>query len=407
MFMLLFESRYSPKKTLTLVSTTMIPLIIVNLLIVILFGTEIYMQLLLLICTLPSLIFFWILAKHRDGRFLFTFCMVDTVVLEIIYITNIIDYFLPDNNYVFIFISRLIIFPVLEWLIYRKMRSVYLNVQNHTKKGWITSAIIGVLFYIAITFFMSYPTLITSRPEYLPGFMLLLILMPTIYIHILNTLRSQQKIHEITEQENILKLQVTNMSQRMEEFQSADTKFRMERHNFRHLMTTLASLIESKNYDEVRSLTNDYIEIINETQVERYCQNVVIDSVLSAYIQKAKEKNINVSTQIALPDSLSVNELELATVFANAIENAIHGTETLSVPQRKLSIKVLNVPCFMIQINNTFDGTILFDKKGIPFTYQPDHGFGVRSIVAFCEKYNAYYEFKTENNIFSLRIQLR
>lgn len=405
MFMLLFESRYSRKKTITLVTAAMVPLIIANLFVVIIWGTETYMQLILLICSLPSLIFFWILAKHRDGRFLFTFCMIDTIVLEIIYITNIIDYFLPENNYIFLFVSRLIIYPVLELLIYKKLRSIYLNVQNHTKKGWVTSAIIGFLFYVAITFFMSYPTVITKRLEYLPGFILLLILMPTIYIHILNTLRNQQRIHEITEQDNILKLQVMNMAQRMDEFQIADSKFRMERHNFRHLMTTIAGLIETENYDELRTLANEYIEIIRETQVTRYCSNAVIDSVLSAYIQKAKDKNITVNTQIALPDLLSVNELELATVFANAIENAIHGTEKLAVSKRNISIKILNVPCFMIQISNSFGGTALFDKNGIPATHHADHGFGTRSIVAFCEKHNAFYEFKTENNIFSLRIQ--
>lgn len=383
----------------------MIPLIILNLGLFIILGSETYLQLMLLICSLPSFIFFWLIAKYRDGRFLFTFCIIDTIVLEIIYITNIIDFFLPGNNYIFLFVSRLIIYPVLEWLIYKKLRSIYLNVQSYTKKGWVTSAIIGLLFYISITFFMGYPTLITTRPEYLPGFTLLLILMPMIYLHILNTLRNQQRIHEITEQENILKLQVTNMTQRMGEFQSADNKFRMERHNFRHLMTTIAGLIETENYDELRSLTNDYIEIIRETQVTRYCQNAVIDSVLSAYIQKAKDKNITVNTQIALPDAFSVNELELATVFANAIENAIHAAETLPLSQRTISIKVLTIPCFMIQISNNFDGIVLFDKNGIPVTYQEGHGFGTRSIVAFCEKYDAFYEFKADNNTFSLRIQ--
>jgi len=195
------------------------------------------------------------------------------------------------------------------------------------------------------------------------------------------------------------------MAQRMDEFQSADSKFRMERHNFRHLMTTIAGLAETENYNELRTLTNEYIDIIRETQVTRYCSNAVIDSVLSAYIQKAKDKNITVKTQIALPDLLSVNELELATVFANAIENAIHGTEKLAVSNRNISIKILNVPCFMIQISNSFDGTALYDKNGIPAAHHAEHGFGTRSSVAFCEKHNAFYEFKAENNIFSLRIQ--
>ena len=62
---------------------------------------------------------------------------------------------------------------------------------------------------------ISVPTLITSRPEQLPAFVLLLFLMPVIYIHIFNTLRHQQNTYEMTERDNILQLQVTNMRERI------------------------------------------------------------------------------------------------------------------------------------------------------------------------------------------------
>ena len=89
MFMFLFDSRYPKKKTAVLTLSTMIPLIIFNFILYIIYGVDIYTKLMLITLSLPSFVFFSILAKHRDGRFVFTFCMVDKVVLEIIYITNI------------------------------------------------------------------------------------------------------------------------------------------------------------------------------------------------------------------------------------------------------------------------------------------------------------------------------
>ena len=79
LFLLLFESRYPRRKTLILSLSTMVPLILVNTVIFVMVGAERYITLLLFTCSLPSLIFFWFLAKHRDGRFFFTFCMVDSL----------------------------------------------------------------------------------------------------------------------------------------------------------------------------------------------------------------------------------------------------------------------------------------------------------------------------------------
>lgn len=404
LFILLFDSKYSQKKTIRLSLCAMIPLIIVNIILLFTLGNAAYLRAMLLTCSLPSLIFFFFLAKHRDGRFLFTFCMADTIVMEIIYITNIIEFFIPGDNYLFLFISRLLIYPALEFFVYKKVRTTYLNVQNHIKKGWYHFAAISAIFYILMTISMSVPTMITERLEYLPALTLIFILMPLIYIQILFTLNHQKKMYELTEQDNILRLQVSNMSERIQEFYDADEKFRIERHNMRHKMQTIAGLLEKKEYKEISSLISEYNDAIQETKVKRYCTNPVLDAVLASYLQKAEEKGIRVSTKIILPDSLPVKETELATVFANAIENAINACDKISPDKRFLEVKALNSPRFMIQITNSFNGTISFDEKNVPVSQEKGHGFGTKFIVAFCEKYNAFYEFKVKDYRFTLRI---
>ena len=116
-FMFLFESRFSKKKTRILTLCIMGPIALFNTWFFVRFGPEATGQAMLLILTLPSFIFFWVLAKHRDGRFLFTFCLADTISLEIIYLTNLLDFFLPYNHYIVMFLIRLAAFPLLEWAI--------------------------------------------------------------------------------------------------------------------------------------------------------------------------------------------------------------------------------------------------------------------------------------------------
>ncbi|MBQ8213899.1 MAG: GHKL domain-containing protein [Clostridia bacterium] len=407
LFLMLFESRYPKKKMRAITFSTMIPLIAVNTVLTFLVDADTMGVLMLLTLSLPSLIVFWFLAKNRDGRFFFTFCLVDTVVLEIIYITAIIDFYVTPDTNILMFATRLVIYPILEWLIYKKIRPIFLGVQNQVKRGWYVFAVIGALFYVLMTLVINRPTIITSRPEYLPAAILLFILIPVIYIHIFVTLIAQQKFHDVAEQENILKLQVHNTSARIEELAAADEKFREERHNLRHKMKIITNLVETGQYDELRKLMVQYNDNLRETQVKRYCKNAVIDAVLSTFIKSAESKGITVNVGVAFPEPIPINETELATVFANAIENAIHACEKLENGQpRVIDIKVLSTPQFMVQISNTYNGQVEFDDNGIPVNREHDHGFGTRSIAAFCNKYGAYYQFQATADKFTLYLNL-
>lgn len=401
-FILLFESRYSKTKTRFLTGLTMTPLIIANLFIAVSIPAEQMGMALLVTLSLPSLIVFWFLAKHRDGRFFFTFCLVDTIVLEIIYITQILNHYITPESNLFMFLARLLAFPLLEWLIYKKVRSVYLDVQRHTKEGWGIFAVIGALFYVLMSLVINYPTSILTREAYLPAAALLFALIPIIYIHIILTLRRQQTLHEIREQDHILRLQVDNLTARMEEYSAADEKFRMERHDFRHKLNTLASLIQAGRHSECLPLLEEYGEALSNTGLTCYSNHAVLDAALAAYIQKAQSKGIPVNLGLAFPEVLPMNEAELATAMANALENAIHACEKVEPEKRYIDIKVLCRPGFIIQVANSYTGDIEFDQNEIPISREQDHGFGARSIAAFCQKNGGFYQFQADGERFTL-----
>ena len=403
MFILLFESRYSKRKTMIITLATMLPLIAVNTVLAFILPADTMGTAMLLTLSLPSLVVFWILSKHRDGRFFFTFCLVDTVVLEIIYITQILNFYISPANNVFMFAVRLAIFPLIEFFLYKKMRGMYLDVQKYTAKGWGSYAAIGAIFYVLMSLMMNNPDSITSRPAYYPAMALVFILIPTIYANIIATLRRQHKMYEMQEQEDILRLQVHNMTSRLDDLAIADERFRQERHDLRLKLRMIANLVEKEQHEELKGLMNDYMDNIQKTHVKRYCKNTVVDAALSAFIQNAEGRGIRVDVGFDFPDPIPVDATELATVLANAIENAINACEGMDKSDdRFIDIKVLSTPSFMIKVSNSFNGQIEFDEGGIPQNKADGHGFGTRSIVTFCAKNNAFCQFLAEDNVFTL-----
>lgn len=407
LFLFLFESRYSHKKTLFITLATMIPLMLVNLLLFILLGFEKYGVLMLATLSLPSCIVFWFLAKHRNGRFFFTFCMVDTVVLEIVYITSILNHYLSPDSYFVMFFVRLIAYPILELLVYRKLRPTYMDVQRKVKRGWGIFALIGLLFYVVITLVMTFPDSVVNRPSQLPALALLFILMPVIYLHIILTLRRQQQVFERAKQDSIMQVQVAGVLARVNELGEANEAFRRERHDFRHKLKVIASLVETKQYEELAKVLSEQEVSLSSTRVVRYCTSAIIDAALAVYIKKAELLKIPVKMGFAFPETFEVNESELATALANALENAIHACMALPESERYIEIKVICKPKFMVMVRNPYVGTLELDEKGIPQSREEGHGYGTRIIAALCEKVGGYCDFQAEDNVFTLYMHLK
>ena len=403
LLMILFESRYSRKKTILLTLGFMGPLLFINGILLIVVGPVVMRTLLLLTCSLPGLIFYWILARYRDGRFFFTFCFANTIMLETIDLTAILDFYL-GNTYIFMAVSRLILCPLICLVFLKWIRPFYLNLHKKVTKGWYTFSVIALIFYMLMSVAISVPSHIVQRPEQLPAFILLMILLPFTYLHIFTTLHYQQNTYEAMEKEHVLSLQMANLMSRVEEFEAVTQLLREERHNFRHQIRTAVTLAENGEYEKLKALAAEYTESTKEKILENYCQHTLLNAVFSSYMQEAKWKSIPVSVKMAFPEILPVNESELATVFANAIENAIYACEKTEPANQYIKITVIQVPCFMIQIQNGFDGVISFDENHIPVSPREGHGFGIRSIVTFCEKHQAFYEFKAEEQQFSMKI---
>ena len=149
-FILLFRPRYSRKKTILATGSCMGVLMVLNGAGLAVFGFEVLAQVFMLTCTVPSFILFYVLSADRNFKFLFSFCMADTSCLWLMAVTNLMDYFLGDGQYTLMLVSRLIAFPIMEYLIWRYLRKPYLELQNGVEKGWGIFSGMTMLYYLLL-----------------------------------------------------------------------------------------------------------------------------------------------------------------------------------------------------------------------------------------------------------------
>jgi len=404
-FLLLFESRYPKKKYLASLIPFMILWFGVNLGILFALGLEVQGQLSLLTATIPSLLYFWIVAKDRGGRFFFTFCLVDTVMIWVMSITGIIDIFI-GNTGLWTFILRMAAFPIMLFLAWHWARKPYLRLLNTVARGWWLFAAMTGLFYVAMTIMIGLPTNLRLRPEDIPATLLVMALLPLVYATIFRVLGQQQELFEAQERQHTLEVQATMVEQRADEFRRMEDMVRIERHDLRHRFQAVYTMLQNGQSQEAMKYINDAQDILQEANVEHYCSHPVLDAILVAYFQRAKDMGVQVEAELAIPDTLPVPAAELSTVFANALENMIHAVQTVPAEQRKIVCKCINTPRLMIEFSNPCAVEVQIGNDGLPITTGEGHGIGTRSITAFAEKHKAVYSFRMEDGWFKLQLAL-
>ena len=110
--------------------------------------------------------------------------------------------------------------------------------------------------------------------------------------------------------------------------------------------------------------------------------------------------------KLSLPNTLPVDESELAIVLANGLENAIFANLDLPPDQREIRCKMVGTPTIMLEISNKKKKKVLFDSQGLPLAQREGHGLGVQSISTFCRKHGAAYQFDLTDGWFRLRLVL-
>lgn len=179
------------------------------------------------------------------------------------------------------------------------------------------------------------------------------------------------------------------------------------RHNNRHHLSVLSELIREDKKEEALQLIEKVSDAFNQTKVEQFCTNSIINAALTVYISKVRNANIPISASLDIPHTLETN-FELAIVLSNLIENAFHASLLQPKEQRHIDIIAkTNGDILNIVVKNKFDGTVKFDREGFPMTNEKGHGLGMKSLTFFRNKTDATIFCNHKDGWFSTYIQFK
>lgn len=404
LFMLLYRSRYSRRKTFLLTGLIMSLLILLNMTGVIYYGTEVVGKIFILTCTIPSLIFFWFISKDKGGKFFFTFCMADTVAYWIIAVTNLLDFYLGGEQYILMFISRLLLFPLIEWVAVRYLRKPYMELQESVAGGWGVYAGMTTLYYLLLAVIGNFPVIITKRPQELPAFMLILLLMPLTYATIFVAMYRQFQLYRKQQTERILQEQKNMLETQLENQQH----IRKMKHDMKGHTVMLSGLLAAGNTKEAMEYL-EQVKIEMDTLSGQFCSNPYINAVLVQYERKLQELHAEYRVDIQIGDE-ELPYMELCQILSNGLENACEALEKLEQERRKVSVQMkYSKDYLVIRIRNCCPEGTQVKKGELPTTHKEgnEHGFGLVTVQEAAKKLDGGMLCYLEEGNFILDVMLR
>ncbi len=326
-------------------------------------------------------------------------------VLNVYAIIVVISYFLcdyfPYPHYAHTALRALLFMGTI--LLFRsRLRPLYRQAAEHWSIYLLVAAMLFANF--AYYFIFSDDVKQSLTDNFIP---MLLLSLATVLVYLAMFLSLRKTLQEAALREENLKIQSDRelTSQRLTMMDETLRQMSIVQHDRRHFNNTLLSLLQQNEIDKATQLIHQQ-NVAFPQKPRYYCQNVSINAAVSYYTDLAVGQGIQCDLHLDIPEKLTVDELSLAMVVSNLMENAITAVAVLPSEKRVLSFSAVSTGQLIMELINPYEGEVTLDEKGLPVSTKEDHGKGSQSVSDFVNKYGGELVYKLADGLFKVRLMV-
>lgn len=348
------------------------------------------------------------LCKYKDFRALFS--GLTTAVVLIVGNTIGIVAYIATRNIAVSLGCQILVHSMVIFTLIRFSRANWLWLMQGNWSFWGVLCLIPLLFWLVTYALTIWPQSVWNGDNYrnLLGVMILLILLETSYFIILAGVAHQFKTGEIERDNGYLETYAARLKQEADRLRDQESETALFRHDLRHYFRQIQAYAAAGNIEEVNKVLKLMDQKVLEITPKRYCDNLAVNGVITHCDAIAERERVRLDIDIEVPQHLSVNEFEFATVVSNLLENAVYGA--MKVPEqdkRWAAITMHGIKGQMIvEVRNSYTGTLeISTDTGLPVAKEEKgHGYGLKSVMAFARKNHAIFDYDMEEETVSVRL---
>ena len=142
---------------------------------------------------------------------------------------------------------------------------------------------------------------------------------------------------------------------------------------------------------------------LDETRTEEYCQNRVVNAVMSEKAKQCRKRNIELDAELMVPAALRMDALQICSLFSNLMDNAI---EAVTIENTK--------ECRWIRVNTEVKNAYLCIKISNPAApshvvrkKRDGHGYGTKIIQDIVKQYDGVYKTEYRQRVYTATLGIK
>lgn len=162
-----------------------------------------------------------------------------------------------------------------------------------------------------------------------------------------------------------------------------DKETRKFRHDIQNHVQVILNLMKEEKNDQARIYIEDIAQHIEDIKPVINCGNGIIDVILNEKMTRCKEKDVVLKVKGIIHAPIIINDYDICTIFANALDNAIEACEKIET-NRWIEVSIgLHQNFLTILISNSIAGPVSLRSKKQD---RRNHGFGIQNLTECVER---------------------
>ncbi len=199
--------------------------------------------------------------------------------------------------------------------------------------------------------------------------------------------------------------QLKNQEKQIDEISGTYVEVKKQQHDMKNHFSCLKVMLDQGQFDEARDYFSK-INAVNESILLYDCGDIRISAMLSQKLSFARNKGIQVETEIQSLGHIHVDVVHVCTVVANILDNAIEACQGQSNGRIKFELRQEKEYIFIVCRNSVREGERLLPSLETNKPDKQNHGLGLRIVRGIAREYNGVVSTDIGENEFLISIMM-
>lgn len=327
---------------------------------------------------------------------------VVTSVLQLL-ITKGNIYFINSQAYyiVMIFTLRIMEFMVLKLLVGLIQRK---NKERITRRQLINSFVMPIFSIVNLFSMMSFAQIYLSE-ENLALFAVNIAMLIGLNIYFTGVFDVISKNNHLVNELNLQKQQQEIQARYYENLEQKYDSTRKLIHDIRNHIQAMERLYEEQKNMEGCQYVQDVHDMLNQLGQKYYTSSKILNIILNDKVQNMQTLGISADIKISEVNLGSIRDVDITTMFANILDNAIEAA--VSSEDKQIILRVAAVhDIITITLKNSFISLPLRKENTFQSTKNNHEGLGLKNVERVVKDYKGDIQFEWGEKYFITRIML-